>query len=51
MSVPTLTPKQNTNPVVLPASGSEADVAAAVPLGMYTGSLDFLSGAASQIYI
>tara|TARA_R110000851_G_scaffold57683_2_gene134359 strand:- start:2005 stop:3273 length:1269 start_codon:yes stop_codon:yes gene_type:complete len=49
MSVPTLTPKQNTNPVVLPASGSEADVAAAVPLGMYTGSLDFLSGAASQV--
>jgi len=49
MSVPTLTPKQNTNPVVLPASGSEADVAAAVPLGMYAGSLDFLSGAASQV--
>jgi|TARA_E500000305_G_scaffold37316_2_gene28655 hypothetical protein len=49
MSVPTLTPKQNTSPVVLPASGSEADVSAAVPLGMYTGSLDFLSGAASQV--
>jgi len=49
MSVPTLTPKQNTSPVVLPASGSEVDVAAAVPMGMYTGSLDFLSGAASQV--
>jgi len=49
MSVPTLTPKQNTSPVVLPASGSETDVSAAVPLGMYTGSLDFLSGAASQV--
>ncbi len=34
---------------MLPASGSEADVSAAVPLGMYTGSLDFLSGAASQV--
>ena len=34
---------------MLPASGSETDVSAAVPLGRYTGSLDFLSGAASQV--
>jgi|TARA_E500000305_G_C4016079_1_gene235690 hypothetical protein len=49
MSVPTLSPKQSTSPIVLPATGSEAKVSAAVPLGMYTGSAEFLSGAASQV--
>ena len=49
MSVPTLSPKQSTSPIVLPATGSEAKVSAAVPLGMYTGSAAFLSGAASQV--
>jgi hypothetical protein len=49
MSVPVLSPKQNTSPVVLPSTGSTTDVSAGVPLGMYTGSVDFLSGAASQV--
>jgi hypothetical protein len=49
MSVPVLTPKQNTSPVVLPSTGSAGEVSAGVPLGMYTGSMDFLSGAASQV--
>ena len=49
MAVPVLTPKQNPSPVVLLASGSAAAVAAAVPLGVYTGSVDFLSGAAAQV--
>ena len=49
MSVPVLSPKQNTSPVVLPATGSTTDVSTGVPLGMYTGSVDFLSGAAAQV--
>jgi len=49
MAVPTLTPTQNTSPVVLPVTGTTGDVAAAVPMGMYTASVDFLSGAASQV--
>jgi hypothetical protein len=49
MSVPVLSPKQNPSPIVLPATGSADEVAAVVPLGVYTGSVDFLSGAASQV--
>ena len=49
MSVPVLTPKQNTSPVVLPATGAPNEVSAVVPLGIYTSSVDFLSGAASQV--
>ncbi len=49
MSVPVLSPKQNTSPVVLPATGSAAHVAGVVPLGIYTGSVDFLSGASAQV--
>jgi len=49
MSVPVLSPKQNTSPVVLPSTGSAGEVSTSVPLGMYTGSVDFLSGAASQV--
>ncbi len=46
---PTLTPKSQTSAVRLPPTGSWADVSAVVPLGMYTGSYEFLSGAASQV--
>ena len=49
MSVPVLTPKQNPSPVVLPATGTYANVAASLPFGMYTSSVDFLSGAATQV--
>jgi len=49
MSVPVLSPKHNPRPIVLPATGSADEVAAVVPLGVYTGSVDFLSGAASQV--
>ena len=48
MSVPTLSPKQQTSVIVLPSTGSESDVSAALPYGMYT-SEDFLSGAAQQV--
>ena len=49
MSAPTLSPKQQTSVIVLPATGSTTAVSGAVPYGMYTGSNDFLSGAAEQV--
>ena len=49
MSYPTLTPASQTSAVVLTSTGSAALVSAAVPYGMYTGSADFLSGAAEQV--
>ena len=49
MAVPALSPKQNTSIVALPATGSAAHVAGVVPFGLYTGSVDFLSGAATQV--
>jgi hypothetical protein len=49
MSVPTLSPKQQTSVIVLPVTGSTTAVSGAVPYGMYTGSADFLSGAAEQV--
>jgi len=42
-------PKSATSTVVLTSTGSTALVAAAVPFGMYTGSVDFLSGASLQV--
>ncbi len=44
-----LNPKSETSTVILTSTGSASKVAAAVPFGMYTGSADFLSGAASQV--
>ena len=42
-------PTSTTSTIVLTSTGSAALVAAAVPFGIYTGSLDFLSGAALQV--
>jgi hypothetical protein len=48
--VPTpLNPKSNTSTVVLTSTGSADKVAAAVPFGIYTGSVEFLSGATTQV--
>jgi len=44
-----ISPKSATSTVVLTKTGSVSSVAAAVPFGMYTGSADFLSGAALQV--
>jgi len=44
-----LSPKSNNNSIVLTSTGSVTAVASAVPFGMYTGSIDFLSGAALQV--
>ena len=46
---PTLTPKSQVSAVRLPPTGNADYVASVVPLGMYTASVDFLSGAAAQV--
>ena len=46
---PTLTPISQTSAVILPVTGNADDVTSAVPYGMYTSSVDFLSGAAMQV--
>ncbi len=44
-----LKPKSTTSAIILTSTGSTNNVAAAVPFGMYTGSAEFVSGAASQV--
>jgi len=44
-----LNPKSTTSAVILTSTGSAANVAAAVPFGIYTASIDFLSGASLQV--
>ena len=48
MSFPQLTPSSNTSAVVLPSTGSSADVKAALPFAVYDTS-DFKEGAAAQV--
>ena len=49
MSLPTLTPTSQTSAIVLPSAGNYHKVAAACPIGAYTGSVEFLSGASAQV--
>ena len=49
MSVPTLTPSSQTSAIILPSTGSTSDVADVLPIGVYSLSTDFLSGAAAQV--
>ena len=44
-----LNPKSTTSAVILTSTGSAANVASAVPFGIYTASVDFLSGASLQV--
>ncbi len=44
-----LKPKSTTSAVILTSTGDTADVAIAVPFGIYTGSANFISGAALQV--
>jgi hypothetical protein len=44
-----LNPRSQTSAIVLSETGSVTQVATAVPFGMYTGSLEFLTGAATQV--
>jgi len=49
MAIPTLTPVSTTSAITLPSTGSTALVASNCPIGVYTGSFDFLSGASDQV--
>lgn len=49
MSQPTLTPKQQTSVIVLPITGTVANVAGSLPLGIYSSENDFISGAVDQV--
>ena len=49
MSLPTLTPTSETSAIILPATGNVLNVADALPLGVYSSSDEFLSGAAAQV--
>jgi hypothetical protein len=49
MSLPELTPVSQTSAIILPETGSTANVADALPLGVYASSTEFLSGAAAQV--
>ena len=44
-----LSPSSTLSAVILPSTGSTSDVAATLPFGMYTGSAEFLNGAADQV--
>jgi len=44
-----LQPLSQTSAIILSSTGSTGDVAAAVPFGMYTGSAEFITGAARQV--
>lgn len=49
MSLPTLTPTSQTSAIILPVTGNTENVVSALPLGVYSGSAEFLSGAAAQV--
>jgi len=48
MALPTLTPASQTSAIILPVTGTEGNVLAACPMGVYT-SVEFLTGAAKQV--
>jgi len=49
MSLPTLTPTSQTSAIILPITGTISKVEAALPLGVYVDSDEFLSGAVAQV--
>ncbi len=49
MSLPTLTPASTKSAIVLPETGSTGNVVSGVPLGAYSGSVQFIPGAATQV--
>jgi len=49
MSFPELTPVSTVSAIILPATGSEADVASSLAINFYGSSDAFLSGAAAQV--
>ena len=49
MSLPTLTPTSTQSAIILPVTGTHANVADACPMGIYTGSAEFITGAVQQV--
>lgn len=49
MALPVLTPISQTSAVVLPQTGTAADVAGTLPYGIYSTSDSFLTGASDQV--
>jgi len=49
MSLPTLTPTSTVSAIILPETGSTTKVVAACPIGAYTESADFITGAVAQV--
>jgi hypothetical protein len=49
MSLPTLTPTSTQSAIILPVTGTHSSVEAACPLGIYTGSVEFVTGAVKQV--
>jgi len=49
MSLPTLTPTSTKSAIVLPVTGTTANVISACPIGAYTGSVDFVAGCVAQV--
>jgi hypothetical protein len=49
MSVPVLTPKSQTSAIILPATGTFSRVTSNLPIGVYTNSTDFITGAVDQV--
>jgi hypothetical protein len=49
MSLPTLTPTSTTSAIILPSTGSTDSVSSALPIGVYSNSAQFITGAAAQV--
>lgn len=49
MSLPTLTPTSTQSAIILPVTGTHSNVADACPIGAYTGSAAFITGAVAQV--
>tara|TARA_R100001198_G_C5230965_1_gene210153 strand:+ start:29 stop:1300 length:1272 start_codon:yes stop_codon:yes gene_type:complete len=49
MAFPTLTPASQMSKSILPPTGTISEVASLVPLSVYTGSVEFLTGASDQV--
>ena len=49
MALPTLTPTSQTSAIILPVTGTFSEVTGACPLGAYTGSAEFITGAVAQV--
>ena len=44
-----LSPTSTTSAIILTSTGSTSQVTAALPIGAYTASAEFISGAAAQV--